>query len=946
MDRIKKFAVTLLHLNGATYKTLPLLLAFSVALVVANIKSINFNMTNFYERAIGHASINGVDAPMRVTAFWTCLAIFALSFLLGSHVIEKVNGYLTKKFSKDTFEMEKNLLFEFGILLFLNELIFLYVYDWHTSSKAQVPKVLFLCFSFAAVCVHSLISVFMAHKKIANETTLQSALAFLLPVPLTYFVLLATSFNNSAVAVISVKAAAVYFAFYLEIRFLLNRKKRKIRPVAAGYALIPLSFLPMMYVIGSEAQYTLTKHGVVVSPKIIAMWLSVFLVAVAALMYRLKRNVENDESAIEKIETIIIPALLVTVAIFAAHYQTIAPDFDLLHNGNKTLPAQQFLQFGKIPLLDIWEHQNLPILPFIYGALNGLNLLEQNIWLGMSFSIVNILICYFVVKQVVGARWTALLILFTPLISYANAYYMAGLLPLVYLKQMRAKRSAFAYGVFFGLGLFSFVYHSSSGMFAVMSSLALIALSCSSKKNVINAVKGVAIATIVPTFIYFSYVFWQGESIADRLAMISALRKQDILICAYSYLLSPDRTRFEILVYLGLFPMLGMILAYLALRPEKKTFANYGIVFISVASIICSTRALARHSLVEGLPTDYYPLLFVLFPFVMLKGETRGKIVSSFVIALLLLTPYVPTEFGIAAAGVKKTYAFRQFEMGDERCDTLNNPAYPANLRKVLDTVLTDDQTFFETINGYLLYALMERECTFLPVATLMIQYERPQIAYIHTLEKLYEKNRVPVIITGQSDWGGAAIDGIPSELSLFKLEEWIYGHYKPWIRVDGFHLWKADNSGIKMPDSAKTSIDFQEAGFIKQDFNMIMLPYVWGNYDKKVNKHFPEEQQRLADVLPLEAETPVKFTLDMDIDKSDGNYIHFKIDAEQSGSLSLTYGNDIVNSCNFNMAAGEYNYLVRISSQYNWGSEPQSWLEVKTDIPVTVERISVLRGD
>jgi len=945
IDRIKKFAVKLLLLNGVTYKTLPFLLAFSVALVLANIKSMNFKMTNFYERAIGPASLNVVDAPMRVTAFWMCLAIFAMSFLLGSYVIEKINEYLTKNFSDDTFEMEKNLLFEFGILLFLTELIYLYQVYGHTSSNSREALRIF-CFSFGAVCVHSLISVLMAHKKIANETTLQSALAFLLPIPLTYFVLLVTSFNNSAVAVLSVKATTVYFVFYFVIRFMLNCKKRKISPVAAGYALIPLAFVPMMYVLGSEAQYTLTKHGVVVSPKIIALCLSVILFAAAALIYRLKGNVENDESVIKKMENIIIPVLLVTMGIFATHYQTIAPNFDLLHNGNRTLAAQQFLQFGNIPLLDIWSHQNLPILPFLYGALNGLNLLEQNIWVDMSFSVVNILICYFVVKQFVGTRWAALLILFTPILSYANTYYMAGLLPLVYLNQMREKRSVFAYGLFFGFGLVSFVYHSSSGKIAVMSSLVIIALSCSSKKNAIDAIKGVAIAVIVPTIIYFSYVLLQGESIYDRLAMISALNKSDILVGAYSLLIGPNRTPFEILVYLGIFPMLGIILAYLALRSEEKTFANYGIVFLSVATIICSLRSLARHSLVEYLPTDYYPLLFVLFPFVMLKGETRRKIASSFVIFLLLLTPYVPTAFGIVANGVKKTYAFRQFEVGDERCDTLNNPAYPANLRKILDTVLTDDQTFFETINGHLLYAFMERESTFLPSATQLIQYERPQIAYIHILEKLYEKNRVPVIITGQSDWGGAAIDGIPSELSLFKLEEWIYGHYKPWIRVDGFHLWKADNSGIKMPDSAKTSIDFQEAGFIRQDFNMIMLPYVWGNYDKKVNKHFPEEQQRLADVLPMEAETPVKFALDTDIDKSDGNYIHFKIDAEQSGSLILTYGNDIVNSCNFNIVAGEYNYLVRISSQYNWGSEPQSWLEVKTDIPVTVERVSILRGD
>jgi len=775
-----------------------------------------------------------------------------------------------------------------------------------------------------------------------------------------------------------------------------------------------------------------------------------------------------------------LPVLLVTAGIFVTHYHVISPNFDLLHNGNKTLPAQQLLQFGNLPLLDIWEHQNLPLLPFLYGLLNGLNFLEQNIWLDMSYMIVNILICYFVLRQFMSARWAALLVLFTPIIVYANDYYMAGLLPLIYLRKMRERRNSFDYGVFFALALVAFVYHSSSGFIAVVAVLVIIAMSCSSKKNVIDAIKGVFIAVSVPTVVYFSLVLLRGENILDRLALISALGRQDILICAFYDFIGRNRTPFEILVYLGLFPLLGIVSAYLALREKDKTAANYGIVFIAAATIICSLRALARHSLVEGLPQDYYLLLFVLVPLVLIKCETKAKIISSLVVAVLLITPYAATGYGISAYGVKN-FTFKQFEAGEERCDTLTNPAYPSNLRKVLDTVLTDDQTFFETVNGYLLYALMERKCTFLPVSTLMIQYERPQIAYIHTLEKLYKQNKVPIIITGKSDWWGCAIDGIPSELSLFKLEEWIYAHYEPWIWADGFHLWKAKNSGIELPEptderivktladvplsnwngyydlitennngilvlkcgnhdpqislpfeketdinikhTAKLMLSYKSTvegslqifynfygynetdsshvrvnvttdyktvfvpvptskkGYllksvridppdgatfeiksisiiesltpfytakntIEQNFSMIMLPYVWGNYDKKVNKRFPKEQQRITENLSLEAENHVKLTLDPEIDKSSGNYIYFHISALNPGTMTFKYGNDIINSCNFNIVSGEHNYLVRISSQYNWVNEPQTWLEVVSSVPVTVERMSVLKGD
>jgi len=1077
MSKIKKTLIEIVSLNGVSVTTLPLTLAVSIVLVVAYIKNVNFNMTVFYERAIGPPSINNVDALIRVNVFWTCIAVFVLSFLLGSFIADRTKKYLESKFPERSFAMEKTLIFEFGILLLLNEII--YLHEFVKKIYGNRNYFLPLIFAFGVVCLHALISIYRAHKNLNAETHLQSALAFLIPIPLTYFALLVLSSGTPVIPIISIKSAAIYTIFYFLLRFMLNDK---INSCAAAYALVPLSFLPMAYIIANEAQYTLTKHGIIISPKVIALGIYFLLGGIALFAYLLKRKNNSEEFALKKIENIVLPVLLVTAGIFVTHYQVISPNFDLLHNGNKTLPAQQLLQFGNLPLLDIWEHQNLPLLPFLYGILNGLNFLEQNIWLDMSYMIVNILICYFVLRQFMSARWAALLVLFTPIIVYANQYYLAGLLPLIYLRKMRERRGSFDYGVFFALALVAFVYHSSSGFIAVIAVLVMIAMSCSSKKNIIDAIKGVLITLSVPAVVYFSLVILRGENILDRLVWISKLGSTNILIGAYSSLVGGNRTPFEILVYLGIFPLLSIVSTYLVLRAKDKTTSNYGIVFITVATIICSLRGLGRHSLVESLPQDYYPLLFVLVPLVLIKCKTKAKIMSSFVIAVLLITPYAATGYGIAAYGVKD-FTFNKFEAGDERCDTLNNPAYPSNLKKVLDTVLTDDQTFFETINGHLLFALMERKQIFMPGATQLIQYERQQAACIRTLEKLYRQNKVPIIITGQSDWWGCAIDGIPSELSLFKLEEWIYAHYEPGIWVDGFHLWRAKNSGIELlegidskiftladvpfsnwnmindiktennndiltlkcgnndpqisfpleketdinvtdghtaklmisykssvkdslqifydfygyneadssrvrvnaatefetvfapvpaskkgyllkavridpPDGATFEINsisiiessmpafYTAKNTIKQDFNMVMLPYVWGNYDKKVNKRFPKEQQRIAYNLPLEAGNPVTLALDPQIDKSSGNYIYFRINSQKSGTLTLSYGDDLINSCTFNFVAGEYDYLVRISSQYNWMSKPQTSMDIKSDVSVSLQRVSILKGD
>jgi len=293
--KIKKTVAEIVRLNGVSVETLPLILASSIALVAVYIKTLNFKMTDFYERAIGHASINGVDAPMRVRAFWICIAIFILSFLLGNFIINRTKNFLSSKFPERPFDLEKTLFFEFGVLLFINVLIYLHGFVKNTdiSRKPVIP----LAFAFAVVCLYALISIFRAYKNLPAETHIQSALFILYPILLTYFTLLVISSGTLVIPVISVKSAAIYIIFYFFISFLFNRK---IRSCAAAYALVPLSFLPLAYITANEAQYTLMKHGIVTSSKIIALGFCVFLFGIALFVYLLKHKSSSEELALKK----------------------------------------------------------------------------------------------------------------------------------------------------------------------------------------------------------------------------------------------------------------------------------------------------------------------------------------------------------------------------------------------------------------------------------------------------------------------------------------------------------------------------------------------------------------------------------------------------------------------------------------------------------------------
>ena len=213
-------------------------------------------------------------------------------------------------------------------------------------------------------------------------------------------------------------------------------------------------------------------------------------------------------------------------------------------------------------------------------------------------------------------------------------------------------------------------------------------------------------------------------------------------------------------------------------------------------------------------------------------------------------------------------------------------------------------------------------------------------------------------------------IDTIPVELSLFKLHEFISTHYDPWLIADGFYLMKAKNSDISY-DIPKDSEAIKPYTAVKQNTDMWLLPFIWGNYDAKTSEHFPAELQTVANSAELESNVPARFNLDPETDKSQGNYLYFRVNTDNdssasenyqesykpggglylragmksSGVMNITYGDGRANA-SFFLMPGTHDYLVRISCQYEWMSAKHDEITITSSIPVTLEKFSVLKGD
>lgn len=961
------------------------LFTLSVAFIAAFIRKVNPEVTLFRHRAIGNAVLNMIDPRVYVSSFYVCIIIFFAVFWIGNSMIS-----LLKKAAKNrNLDYEYSMVCDFSFIALINMIIFLY--DVLQSKIVQpIPFVIFIAFAF--VIFHTVLNIILPERFSVNENEthkrLWTSVIFLLPAFLTYSACLVMNFGKTNVMPLRTPVTlAVYAVLYIMARLFIRHKSVI---SASARVLIPVSFLPVTFIAANEIQYTLTKHGTQIDPVQLALIFSAIIIFCAFVILMMPKSYRlNESESLARIENIILPVLLITFALFMAHVQVIAPGFDYLHEGNAIVPAQQLYEFGVRPWIDYWAPTHWPVGAYIYELLNGYNFFEITIGNGLFEAIALTLLCYFILKKFTGGTFAAVLICFTPMLQYMDLYYCPAFLPLLYMDRMRENRRIRDYAIIAVLSLLSFAFMPSSGKISILTSILMIVLSLNDRKDLLNAVKGFLGVMLVSGAAYFTLVILRGESIADRLKLIQAIADCDIEIGAYWSLIGPWNSPFEIITCYGLLPLTAITGLIFSLRVKNKSSIHYSMIYILIAALVAYLRVFGRHSLMEGDQSLFFPLIFCVIPLIFIHSKALKKPTLFLIILIMVFTPYVNSwrgsamfngNHGIADAGVKN-FEFVTWKPGDNRCDTTGNALYPKNLRAVLDETLNKNQTFFEGINAHLLYAYMEREAPFLHHAVQLIFNEPGQEAYINQFKKDYEQNKIPVVISyypplGEPEPGEPVvnvpceIDGIPIELSLYKLHEFINTHYEPWLIADDFYLMKAKNSGINydIPVDSETIKPYTS---VEQSTDMYLLPFVWANYDAKTAKNFPEELQLAAQSVNLERNVPAEFSLDPEVDKSEGNYLYFRVNTDNvssksdnyqenytprgglylragiksAGIINITYGESKSNA-SFMLLPGTHDYLVRISCQYDWMTRKNDAITITSSIPVTLEKFSVLKGD
>jgi hypothetical protein len=139
----------------------------------------------------------------------------------------------------------------------------------------------------------------------------------------------------------------------------------------------------------------------------------------------------------------------------------------------------------------------------------------------------------------------------------------------------------------------------------------------------------------------------------------------------------------------------------------------------------------------------------------------------------------------------------------------------------------------------------------------------------------------------------------------------------------------------------------------LRQNFDLKLLPYIWGQYDDRHAARATRELQRL---LPggsqvIQPEHPITLAVSPGGDKSTGNYLDLRLRAGEPAKVTITYGDnagDAGSSLSFTVvrSAEARVYLVRLSTQWAWMDRPVDKIVLTTTAPLTLEQACLRKGD
>ncbi|REJ74807.1 MAG: hypothetical protein DWQ36_14070 [Acidobacteria bacterium] len=582
-----------------------------------------------------------------------------------------------------------------------------------------------------------------------------------------------------------------------------SRRELAARETRILATLTPLLWLPAALILGNELQYRWTGASV----EAVARWLCLPLLLLAALAWwRPPRFTPRWWMT-----GVVLPSSLLQLSLIRLHSHLYSVrNIDVFHRGEQTLPTHQLFSFGKIPFLDLRPVHSLSDMLFqsLFALLGGEGAdgLDSFIWFQWMPSVITMLLLYWLLRGLLSPLAAFLLVVMLPATALLPTYdAMALIVPIALAAALiRPSRGSYLRLV---LALVALAFwRIDFGIAATPALLGVLALCWLHRERAAKEIawfaRGAAIAAA-------------GLLAAALVGALLASRPilQSLGLFVHSYLVrsntrarpnlfSGDPDIWSLLQY-QLLPAVAVVAviwfaARTLLRGRAPDPRAAVVAFLAAYSLVISTRALERHTLVEGFKPYAFFMVLCLLP-VLARPWRRSAMVLAAVLALfglrLVLTapPIYGTTVRLSAVQLlpepdKPLFEVRRWTAGEARV-IVRQPRYGPLIR-FLERNLEDHQTFYDFSESPLLYVVADREFPTYLIPNLEHTGDLPQRRALADLERLRGEGRLPIVVFRRGLGNDFGANGGPAEVRIPHITEWIYRHYEPRAMLGPFDVW------------------------------------------------------------------------------------------------------------------------------------------------------------
>jgi len=153
-----------------------------------------------------------------------------------------------------------------------------------------------------------------------------------------------------------------------------------------------------------------------------------------------------------------------------------------------------------------------------------------------------------------------------------------------------------------------------------------------------------------------------------------------------------------------------------------------------------------------------------------------------------------------------------------------------------------------------------------------------------------------------------------------------------------------------RLPGAAKASAGTPVGDPYLQEFELFRLPDVWANFDDHDPVHSCRALRTLLTGGPIELPADQEHVFAVEpADMQSGQYLHLRLQSDNAAMVTVAYGDTRhPNTLSLMVLAGEQprDYLVRISTQWQWYQGAVGALRLSSTGPVQIHAVRLLAGD